>query len=147
MATRARKPRRPAIYGLLEPMLEILQGSHDGMSGRQLEDVMVDAGHGRNAARDARKYAVKNGHVITVPGRARAVIHKLPSESVPARHSAPVGVAHHAGESGEECASAPIEGVRTLTTAAPVSEKRLRQRTWQTFSVQKPSKRPKREPP
>jgi hypothetical protein len=103
-------------------MLEILQGSHDGMSGRQLEDVMVDAGHGRNAARDARKYAVKNGHVITVPGRARAVIHKLPPESVPARHSAPVGVAHHAGESGEECASAPIEGVRTLTTAAPVSE-------------------------
>src|SRR5688500_8081600 len=73
-----------------------------------------------NAARDARKYAVKNGHVITVPGRARAVIHKLLPESVPGRHSAPVGVAHDAGESGEECASAPIEGTRTLTTAAPV---------------------------
>ena len=113
--------RTPAIYGLLEPVLEILHGSHDGMSGRQL-DAMVDAGDGRNAAGDVRKYAVKNGHVITVPGRARAVIHKLPPESVPARHSAPVGVAHHAGESGEECASAPIEGARSLTTAAPVSE-------------------------
>jgi hypothetical protein len=112
--------RTPAIYGLLEPVLEILHGSHDGMSGRQLEDATVDAGHGRNAARDARKYAVKNGHVIIVPGRARAVIHKLPPESVPARHSAPVGVAHHAGESGEECARAHLAdllGVKTIEEA------------------------------
>jgi hypothetical protein len=107
---------------LLEPLLEILRGSEDGMSGRQLEDAMVDAGHGRNAARDAPKYAVKNGHVITEPGKNRAIIHTLPPDSAPVRHIAPVGVAHHAGESGEECASAPIEGARTLTTAAPVSD-------------------------
>lgn len=91
------------------------------MSGRQLDDAMMDAGHGRNAARDARKYAVKNGHVITEPGKARAVIHKLPADSAPVRHSAPEGVAHHASESGEECASAPIDGARTLTTLAPAS--------------------------
>jgi hypothetical protein len=107
---------------LLEPLLEILRGSDEGMSGRQLDDAMVDAGHGRNAARDARKYAVKNGHVVTTPGRARAVIHTLPSESAPVRHSAPIGVAHHASESGEECASAPITGALTHTTAAPVSD-------------------------
>jgi hypothetical protein len=110
---------------LLEPLLEILRGSEDGMSGRQLDDAMVDAGHGRNASRDARQYAVKNGQVVTEPGKARAVIHKVNpdlGESAPVRHSAPVGVAHHASESGEECASAPIDGARTLTTAAPVSE-------------------------
>ena len=95
-----------------------LEGLDNGQHGEPRTEPPDDG----NAARDARKYAVKNGHVITVPGRARAVIHKLPPENVPARHSAPVGVAHHAGESGEECASAPIEGARTLTTAAPVSE-------------------------
>ena len=123
--------RRPALVGgnrtdasntrLLEPLLEILRGSEDGMSGRQLEDAMVDAGHGRNASRNARQYAVKNGHVITAPGKARAVIHKLPPEGAPVRHAAPVEVAHHASESGGECASAPIEGARTHTTLAPGS--------------------------
>jgi AAA domain len=110
---------------LLEPLLEILRGSEDGMSGRQLDDAMVDAGHGRNASRDARQYAVKNGQVVTEPGKARAVIHKVNpdlGESAPVRHSAPVGVAHHAGESGGECANAPIDGARTLTTLAPVSD-------------------------
>jgi hypothetical protein len=106
---------------LLEPLQEILRGSEDCMSGRQLDDAMVDAGHGRNASRDARQYAVKNGHVITEPGKARAVIHKLPTESAPVRHSAPVEVAHHVSESGGECASAPIDGARTLTTLAPGS--------------------------
>ena len=107
---------------LLEPLLEILRGSDAGMSGRQLEDAMVDAGHGRNAARDARKYAVKHGPVITEPDKNRAVIHKLPPDSAPVRHSAPIGVAQHAGESGEECASAPMDGALTLTPAAPDSD-------------------------
>jgi hypothetical protein len=107
---------------LLEPLLEILRSSEDGMSGRQLDDAMMDAGHGRNASRDVRQYAVKKGHVVTEPGKGRAVIHKLPPESAPVRHSAPAGVAHHTGESGEECASAPIDGALTLTTPAPDSD-------------------------
>src|SRR5215211_1116258 len=123
--------RRPALVGgnrtdasntrLLEPLLEILRGSEDGMSGRQLEDAMVDAGHGRNASRNARQYAVKHGCVVTEPGKSRAVIHKIPPEGAPVRHAAPVEVAHHASESGGECASAPIEGARTHTTLAPGS--------------------------
>ena len=56
------------------------------------------------------------------PGKSRAVIHKIPAESAPVRHSAPVGAAHHTGESGEECASAPIDGALTLTTPAPGSD-------------------------
>jgi hypothetical protein len=107
---------------LLPPLLEILRGDEDGMSGRQLDDAMVAAGHGRNASRDARQYAVLHGHVVTIPGKARAVIHKLPAESAPVRHSAPVGVAHHASESGEECASAPIDGALTTTTLAPAAD-------------------------
>jgi hypothetical protein len=106
------------VIGACKTPRDPLEGLYNGQHGEPRTEPPDDG----NAARDARKYAAKNGHVITVPGRARAVIHKLPPESVPARHSAPVGVAHHAGESGEECASAPIEGARTLTTAAPVSE-------------------------
>jgi hypothetical protein len=62
---------------LVPPLLDLLAAHPDGMSGRQLDDAMVDAGYGRNEARKVRKYAVKRLLLTVSPGEKRAVIHKI----------------------------------------------------------------------
>ena len=46
---------------LSKPLLDLLRAHPDGMSGRQLDEAMVDAWHGRNASREARAYAGRRG--------------------------------------------------------------------------------------
>ena len=62
---------------LVPPLLDLLASHPDGLSGRQLDDAMVDAGHGRNEARNVRKYAVKRLYLVTSPGERNATIHKI----------------------------------------------------------------------
>jgi hypothetical protein len=93
---------------LIEPLLELLRAKPDSLSGRQIDDEMAAAGHGRNPSRKAREHAVKHKLVITSPGEKRAIIHKVnpdPPASAPVRSGAPL--VRRNTES--ECASALIE--------------------------------------
>ncbi|GGS88340.1 bifunctional DNA primase/polymerase [Nonomuraea spiralis] len=52
-----------------------------GVSGRQIEDAYMAAGHDQKAGRAALKALVKEGHVKTSRGPGRAVLHWLVSDS------------------------------------------------------------------
>lgn len=62
---------------LMPPLLDLLRAKPEGLSGRQLDEAMGEAGHGRNAARNARTYAVKRLYVTTGRGEKNAIIHKI----------------------------------------------------------------------
>jgi hypothetical protein len=101
---------------LMPPLFERLAANPDGMSGRQIEDALVEAGHGRNEARKAREYAVKRLYLVTSPGAKNAIIHRinpdLPESVRQCATSAPL--VRRNTES--VCASAPIGGAHTQHT-------------------------------
>jgi hypothetical protein len=101
---------------LMPPLFERLAANPDGMSGRQIEDALVEAGHGRNEVRKAREYAVKRLYLVTSPGAKNAIIHRinpdLPESVRQCATSAPL--VRRNTES--ECASAPIDGAHTQHT-------------------------------
>jgi hypothetical protein len=103
---------------LMPPLFERLAANPDGMSGRQIEDALVEAGHGRNEARKAREYAVKRLYLVTSPGAKNAIIHRInPDLPEPVRQcatSAPL--VRRNTES--VCASAPIGGAHTQHTGS-----------------------------
>jgi hypothetical protein len=101
---------------LMPPLFERLAANPDGMSGRQIEDALVEAGHGRNEVRKAREYAVKRLYLVTSPGAKNAIIHRINPdrpESVRQRATSAPLVRRN---TESECASAPIDGAHTQHT-------------------------------
>lgn len=61
----------------LPAVLELLAGSPDGMSGRQIEEALTSAGETRQDVREALKLAVRDQLVVTFAGARRATMHVL----------------------------------------------------------------------
>lgn len=75
----SRKERRMtgAAREVLPAVVELLRKTPEGLSGRQVEDALVMAGHRQKAIRDALKLAYAEGLTTQVTGAKRAVIHGL----------------------------------------------------------------------
>lgn len=77
LSLRAGNRQDAANDRLLPALLDILRVHPEGLSGRALDDAMVEIGHGRNESRNARQHAIKRLMVTIGRGERRAVIHKL----------------------------------------------------------------------
>jgi biotin operon repressor len=105
----SRKDTRTAP--VMAAVVELLEDA-EPLSGRQIEEALTDAGHGRDEVRRAVKQLRKDGRVKVEDGPRRAKLHTLnPSVRGSAR---PVR-----GALVNECASAPIG--RTLAHSPPES--------------------------
>ncbi len=97
--------RESAADALVPEVIDTLRAATvtapDGLSGRKVESLLTDAGHGRNEVRQALRRAVASGAVQARPGPSNSVLHTV---SAPVRHSAPLDT----GAPLSECASAPI---------------------------------------
>ncbi len=109
--------RETRIAPTLEAVLELLDGTAEPLSGRQVEDALTgDGQHGRQPVRDALKLARRRGDVLTEKGPKNATLHSLNPSVRQVRRSAPSALAR----SESECASAPIERrTHTHTAATP----------------------------
>lgn len=103
--------RGDAAGAAVVPALIELLADEPGLSGRDIEQRLTDAGEGQKAIRSAIKNAVASGQVETVRGARGARKHHLTDLSASVRQSAsPVRQ-----RSQSECVSASIEDALTRT--------------------------------
>lgn len=105
-----------AARAVLADLVELLI-DNPGLSGRSIEDCLMGTGMPRSTARAAINIAVDEGHVITVPGPRRAVLHHPNPSSAPVRRSAPKDHKHSTET------SAPVRPLRG-TAAHSVGQSR-----------------------
>jgi 5S rRNA maturation endonuclease (ribonuclease M5) len=106
---------------LIEPLLNLLRANRDGLSQRQVETGMREAGYGRNEIRDVLARAKAVGATLTQIGPRNSIVHFV-NPSAPVRHSAPP-VRRRTEVSAPVCKPPPIGGgTLAHTHAAPTSE-------------------------
>lgn len=89
-------------HAALRDVLDLLDATPK-LSGRQIEDALTETtDHHRGAIREALKFGIRDGRIVTERGPRRAILHSQCASAPQCAASAP---AH-----SSECASAPIEG-------------------------------------
>jgi hypothetical protein len=101
---------------LVPTLFELLRVNPDGMSGRQIELALNEAGHGRNEARKVIAYAVGRLYLVTSPGAKNAVIHRINPDLPESVRQFATSSPLVRRETESVCASAPIDGAHTQHT-------------------------------
>ncbi len=84
--------REASVAALVLELLDRLGKYPEGVSGRKVEELLSEAGHGRNETWQALAKAVLNGQVSTRPGPRNSTLHTV---SAPVRRSAPLETGAH----------------------------------------------------